>query len=141
MSLPHTQGIHSFFFVYGEHNLDDGRVVIPFTFDPARTDPSHLNLVALVLNETHATVMLQVSQPWAMQGQFLELLPLRFDELDLTFWQTPAGWGRIPSSGPRQRPSVYARCQRSAAEVWHYSFRVRGRIRGAWRRRASSGRL
>ena len=53
------EGIHNFFLVYGGHNMDDGKAEVAFHFDPAKTDPTHFNLVALQVNSTHGTVMLQ----------------------------------------------------------------------------------
>jgi hypothetical protein len=51
--------------VYGDHNLEGGAVELDFEFDreTARTDPLGLSLVALSVNATHATVMLEVSAP------------------------------------------------------------------------------
>jgi hypothetical protein len=48
--------------VYGGHNLEGGEVELDFQFDreTARTNPLGLSLIALTLNATHATVMLEV---------------------------------------------------------------------------------
>ena len=53
------EGVHSFLLVYGEHNMDEGKAEVAFRFDPTKTDPTHFNLVALQVNATHGTMMLQ----------------------------------------------------------------------------------
>jgi hypothetical protein len=65
--------------VYGGHNLEDGEVELDFKFDreTARTNPLGLSLVALTVNATHASVMLEVKseirQPLALSSCFVFL--------------------------------------------------------------------
>lgn len=56
------QGLYKYVLVYGGHNLEGEAVEIEFGFDRdnAGTNPLGLSLVALTVNATHATVMLEV---------------------------------------------------------------------------------
>eukprot|EP00193_Tetraselmis_chui_P003001 CAMPEP_0177753644 /NCGR_PEP_ID=MMETSP0491_2-20121128/1573_1 /TAXON_ID=63592 /ORGANISM="Tetraselmis chuii, Strain PLY429" /LENGTH=1824 /DNA_ID=CAMNT_0019268949 /DNA_START=404 /DNA_END=5878 /DNA_ORIENTATION=- len=57
----YAKGLYQYILVYGDHNLEGGAVELDFEFDreTARTDPLGLSLVALSVNATHATVMLE----------------------------------------------------------------------------------
>eukprot|EP00873_Tetraselmis_striata_P028356 jgi/Tetstr1/448620/TSEL_035866.t2 len=57
----YSEGLYKYVLVYGGHNLEGEAVEIEFAFDRdnAGTNPLGLSLVALTVNATHATVMLE----------------------------------------------------------------------------------
>eukprot|EP00873_Tetraselmis_striata_P023759 jgi/Tetstr1/444023/TSEL_031963.t1 len=57
----YSEGLYKYVLVYGGHNLEGGAVELGFTFDrdTAHTNPLGLSLLALTVNATHATVMLE----------------------------------------------------------------------------------
>ena len=55
--------MHKYFLEYGRHDLDTGYNSIELAFDPEKTqtDVRSMNLVALRINTTHASILLQVN--------------------------------------------------------------------------------
>ena len=57
--------MYKYFLEYGRHDLDNGYNSIELAFDPEKTqtDVRSMNLVALRINTTHASILLQVNGP------------------------------------------------------------------------------